>query len=105
MASSVAGVAESVEELGGKVVAKDVSAGPLESNTHLAVATNAVKDTTVLSNLAASVKAGGFVLSFEDTAPNNKVASSVGLQRILKLVIEGKVAVLYRKVSLCLIQG
>lgn len=99
VASTVAGVAEAVEEAGGKVVAKDASAGPIEKDNHLAVATNAAYNETILVNLAASVKAGGFVLSIEDSQVKETIANKVGLTQIFKLPAEGKTVYLFRKVS------
>lgn len=100
VASSVAGVAEAVEEAGGKVVAKDLSAGPIEQNNHLAIATNTAYNETGLTNLAASVKAGGFVLTIEDSPQvKETIANKAGLDQIFKLAAEGKTAYLFRKVS------
>lgn len=103
VASSVTGITEAVEELGGKVVNKDVLASPLDSNTHLAVGTNATENSTVLYNLAASVKDDGFVLSIEDKTPNVTAANAANLTQIFKLLVEDKIAILFRKVcNLCI---
>lgn len=100
VASSVAGVAEAVEEAGGSVVAKDLSAGPIEQNCHLSVASNTAYNETALANLAASVKAGGFVLTVEDSPQvKETIAKKVGLEQIFKLAAEGKTAYLFRKVN------
>lgn len=102
VASSVPDMAESLEELGGKVISKDPSAGPLESNMHLAVGCNIVKNTVILSNLAASVKDGGFVLCVEDTASMGIDGSAVGLMQICKWLADDKAVLLFRKVRLVL---
>lgn len=98
VASSAAGVAEALEEVGGKVVAKDAASGPIESNAHLAVASNALFSDAVVANLAASVKAGGFVLSVEDTPSKSNAAKNAGLTQILKLPAENKYVYLFKKV-------
>lgn len=100
VASSVPDVAESLEELGGKVVSKDPSVGPLESNMNLAVGCNVLKNTAILSNLAASVKDGGFVLCVEDTASMGADGSDAGLVQICKWLADDKGVFLFRKVCL-----
>lgn len=99
VASTVDGVTEAVEGLGGRAVAKNVTSGPIESNCHLVVCTNAVNDTVTLTNLADSVKAGGFVLCVEDIASKTTVAERAGLTQIMKLQTDVKVVFLFRKVN------
>jgi hypothetical protein len=89
-------ITEVAEEIGAKVVNKDVSSGPLESNCQLAVASNAAKNDTALTNLAASVKDGGFVLTVEDGVVH--ATSFAGLVLVFKAIVDNKTILLLRKV-------
>lgn len=99
VASSSIDIAEAVENAGGKFLAKDISSGPVELNCHLAVGSNMLRSQTMLINLAASVKTGGFVLCVEDTYTQLSAAREVSLTEILELTVEDKVVYLLRKVS------
>lgn len=65
---------------------------------HLAVGCNIARNIVVLSNLAASVKDGGFVLCVEDNTPTGIDASAAGLTQICKWLADDKAVLVFRKV-------
>ncbi|XP_075224694.1 fatty acid synthase-like [Lycorma delicatula] len=87
-----------LEPLGVKVVKKDPSAGPVENNCHIVVGAELISNSSIVNNLASSLKPGGFVLLEENVNVSDSVVKATGLELVSKLPEGSKVFYLLRKV-------
>nr|XP_018905067.1 PREDICTED: fatty acid synthase [Bemisia tabaci]XP_018905075.1 PREDICTED: fatty acid synthase [Bemisia tabaci] len=85
-----------LEPLGIKTLTKDVTAGPVDQNCHLVVATDYLNNAAVVANMAASVKQGGFLLFEESTRVDDNAVKKTGLDVISKIQTDGKTYVLLK---------
>ncbi|XP_054286913.1 fatty acid synthase-like [Macrosteles quadrilineatus] len=85
-----------IEPTGAKSVKKDISAGPIESNVHLAVGAD-LSSSPNLANLADSVKAGGFVLLEESPEVVEPAVKVPGLEVVSRIKAERRAYILLRK--------
>lgn len=82
-----------------KMVNKSLENGPIESNAHVVIAFDVLSSPNKLSNLAETVKAGGFVIASEINNVSEGAIENNGFIFINKLAADDKVFYLFRKVS------
>lgn len=88
-----------LEALEIKSLSKEIETTPLEPNYHLVIGANILSDVAVLENLAAGVKAGGFLLSeARKVAQNDTSYQKLGLELVSVQQTEDTTFVLLRKV-------
>lgn len=94
-------VTERLEELGVRAVDKDVyGPEPFDSNCHLVIAVDQLKNAGLVRNAVSSVKAGGCLLLIESDKPTEQRLKSTGLEPVASLrSANNKTFVLLRKVS------
>lgn len=81
-----------------KMVNKSLDNGPIESNAHVAIAFDVLQSEKHLSNLAETVKSGGFVLTSESGGVPESAIDKSNLVLISKLSADGRTFYLLRKV-------
>lgn len=82
-----------------KVFQKEIKTTPLEPNYHIVIGANVLNDVAVLENLAAGLKAGGFLLSEESNWKQRDTSyQKLGLESVSVQPTEDTTFVLLRKV-------
>lgn len=81
-----------------KMINKSLENGPLESNAHVVIAFDVLQSPNKLSNLAETIKSGGFIIASESNDVPESVIEKSNLSFISKLSAEDKKFYLLRKV-------
>jgi len=84
--------------MGVKMVNKSLENGPIESNAHVVIAFDVLPSPNKLSNLAETVKAGGFAIASESNNVSEGAIEKNGFIFISKLSADDRVYYLLRKV-------
>lgn len=94
-------IAEQFEEFGIRVSEKDVyRPEAIDSNCHLVIAVDQLKNSVLVKNSVESLKAGGCLLLVESKKPTEQQIKSTGLELVANLQShENTTFVLLRKVS------
>lgn len=95
--------AGNLEPLGVKFANRNLVDGPVDQNCHLVVGADILTSSTypqLISNMADSLKHGGFVLLEEGTVVGDDVIKKSGLELAARQLADGKSYLLFRKVRL-----
>lgn len=95
-------IAEKLEELGVRVVQKDVfTSEAIDSNCHLIIAADQFNNAVLVKNVTDSLKVGGCALFIDSKKPSEQQLNSTGLELVANLQSQdNKTFVLLRKVNL-----
>lgn len=99
-------VMEQLDEFGIRVMEKDVySSESIDSNCHLVVIVDQLRNAVLVKNATNSLKVGGCVLFIENTKPTEHQLNLTGLELVANLRSkDNKTFILFRKVKyLCII--
>ncbi|KAJ9575473.1 hypothetical protein L9F63_007678, partial [Diploptera punctata] len=92
--------AANLESLGLKYTNRDPLTGPVDQNCHLVVGADVLAlgaDPQLISNMADSLKPGGFILLEEGPSVTDAVVKKSGLELAARQLADGKVYLLLRK--------
>lgn len=95
--------AANLEPLGVKFANRNPLAGPVDQNCHLVVGADILSSDIypgLISNMASSLKPGGFVLLEEGALVGDDVIKKSGLELIARQLADGRSYLLLRKVRL-----
>jgi hypothetical protein len=95
--------AANLEPLGVKFANRNPLAGPVEQNCHLVVGADILSSDSypgLISNMANSLKPGGFVLLEEGTVVGDDIIKKSGLELAARQLADGRLYLLLRKVRL-----
>lgn len=87
-----------MEPLEVKIINKSLDDGPIETNSHIAIAFDVLRFQTKLKNLIETVKTGGFILISESNDVSEITVEKSNLVLISKFYTDSKIFYLLRKV-------